>query len=84
MGCGGMKIIFNGLLEKKSKGCNCKGKKTEYGFTSTKMYILPSGITKTFYQGKIETVSEQDGNFLLSYKGVDANGTYREVFSKVE
>lgn len=80
-----MKVVFNGLLEKHSRGCNCKRvANTEYGFVSRKMYILPSGTTKTFIVGKPEEVSPQDGAFLLSYKYVDANGSYREVFSKVE
>ena len=80
-----MKVVFNGLLEKHKKGCNCKKvANTEYGFVSQKMYILPSGQTKTFIVGKPEEVSPQDGAFLLSYKYVDVNGSYREVFSKVE
>lgn len=77
-----MKVVFNGLLEKKSGGCNCK-KKSEYGFVGSRMYILPSGISKTFRVGVAEEVSEQDGAFLLSYKYADSNG-YREVFSKVD
>lgn len=79
-----MKIVFNGLLEKKSSGgCNCKNKATNYGFVNSRMYILPSGATKTFYVGKVEEVSEHDGQFLLSYKSIDKNGT-REVFSRVK
>lgn len=79
-----MKIVFNGLLEKRSGGgCNCKRKSSSYGFVNSRLYILPSGISKTFYVGKVEEVSERDGQFLLSYKSVDQNGT-REVFSKVE
>ena len=80
-----MKVVFNGVLEKVSKGCNCKRQgNTGYGFVSQKMYILPSGMTKTFIVGKPEEVSPQDGNFLLRYMYVDVNGSYREVFSKVE
>ena len=80
-----MKVVFNGLLEKHKSGCNCKRvANTEYGFVSQKMYILPSGITKTFIVGKPEEVSPQDGKFLLSYRNTDVNGSYREVFSKVE
>jgi hypothetical protein len=80
-----MKVVFNGVLEKHRSGCNCKRvANTEYGFVSQKMYILPSGATKTFIVGKPEEVSEQDGAFLLAYKYVDVNGSYREVFSKVE
>lgn len=80
-----MKIKFNGLLEKRSGGCNCKKSSAEYGFTHSRMYILPSGKTKTFVVGKVEEVSESDGKFLLSYnKAPDANGMSREVFTKVE
>lgn len=80
-----MKIVFNGMLEKVSKGCNCKRQgNTGYGFVNSKMFILPSGMTKTFIVGKEEEVGTRDAKFLLQYKYVDANGLYREVFSKVE
>lgn len=81
-----MKIVFNGVFEKiKKGGCNCKKVgNTGYGFATQKMYILPSGQTKTFIVGVPEEVSPSDGRFLLSYKGVDVNGSYREIFSKVE
>lgn len=78
-----MKVKFNGLLEKKSSGCNCKRQSNGYGFVNSRMYILPSGQQKTFYVGKVEEVSERDGNFLLSYSVTDANGK-RQVFEKVE
>lgn len=79
-----MKIKFNGLIEKKvSGGCNCKKQGNGYGFVGSRMYILPSGQQKTFYVGKVEEVSERDGNFLLSYSVTDANGK-RQVFEKVE
>ena len=79
-----MKIVFNGLFEKKSSGgCNCKNKGSEYGFVNSRMYILPSGQTKTFFLGKEETVSKMDGEFLLTYNSVDANGIH-SVFTKVE
>lgn len=81
-----MKIKFNGLIEKKSGGgCNCKKSGSEYGFVGSRMYILPSGATKTFFVGKEEEVSERDGQFLLSYnQAPDINGHSREVFTKVE
>lgn len=79
-----MKIVFNGLFEKKTGGgCNCRKKSGDYGFVNSRMYILPSGQQKIFYQGKVEEVSERDGNFLLSYSTTDSNGT-RNVFTKVE
>lgn len=79
-----MKVVFNGVLEKHSSGCKCKGRKTEVSFVQSKMYILPSGRSIHFYVGKSEEVSETDGNFLLSYVYQDANGSQRAVFSKVE
>lgn len=80
-----MNIRFNGLLEKRGGGCNCKRDASGYGFVNSRMYILPSGISKTFIVGKAEKVSEQDGRFLLSYNNApDANGQPREVFTKVE
>ena len=81
-----MKVRFNGLLEKRSGGgCNCKRTSTEYGFVNSRMYILPSGQTKTFFVGSVEEVSESDGKFLLSYnQAPDVNGLSREVFTKVE
>lgn len=78
-----MKIVFNGVLEKRPKGCKCSGRKSEYGFVRSKTYILPSGLQRTFRAGVTEEVSDVDGAFLLSYKYADANG-YREVFSKVD
>ena len=51
-----MKLKFNGLLEKKSSGCNCKRQSNGYGFVNSRMYILPSGQNKTFYVGKVEEV----------------------------
>lgn len=80
-----MKIKFNGLIEKKSGGCNCRKSGSDYGFVSSRMYILPSGATKTFFVGKVENVSEKDGQFLLSYNHApDLNGHSRDVFTKVE
>lgn len=80
-----MKIVYNGQLEKITKGCNCKKQgNTGYGFVSQKMFILPSGNTRTFRVGQVEEVNKQDAEFLLRYKYIDVNGSYREVFSKAE
>lgn len=73
-----MKLIFNGVLERKSGGCNCRRQGSQYGFTSQKMYILPSGACQTFITGQVTEVSDSDAEFLLSYNGD------REVFTKVE
>ena len=79
-----MKVVFNGTVEKKSSGCNCKGRQTSSSFVRSKMYILPSGRNMNFIAGKPVEVSEQDGQFLLSYVYKDANGDMRAIFSKVE
>lgn len=78
-----MKVVFNGLLEKRSGGCNCRRQSNGYSFVNSRMYILPSGQQKTFYVGKPEEVTERDAQFLLSYKTTDPNGT-RSVFSIVK
>lgn len=64
-----MKIKFNGVLEKKKKGCSVCGRRfASTGFTISKTYILPSGVTKTFRAGRCEEVKEADAEFLLSYR----------------
>lgn len=85
MGDSGMKIVFNGAMERRtSGGCNCRGKVTDASFVSNKLYILPSGQTKRFYIGKVETVSDRDAKFLLSYTYTDAHGNRKAVFSEAE
>ena len=82
-----MKIKFNGVLEKVRKsGCSVCGnkRKTSYGMATSKMYFLPSGQTKTFRVGKVSEVSEEDGNFLLSYNTTDVNGMTRKVFERAD
>jgi hypothetical protein len=80
-----MKVVFNGTVEKRtSGGCNCKGRTTSSSFVRSKIYILPSGKTQSFIAGKPVEVSEQDGEFLLSYIYKDANDDVRAIFSKVE
>lgn len=79
-----MTLKFNGITEKKSRGCNCGGggRKTEVAFRTTKTFILPSGITKTFRAGKTEEVSKEDGDFLLSYN-YTLNGVTKPSFEVV-
>lgn len=79
-----MKVVFNGTIEKKQSGCNCRGKVTSSSFVRSKMYILPSGSTQHFVVGQPVEVSEEDGEFLLSYVYKDVNGDSRAIFSKVE
>lgn len=75
-----MKVKFNGIYERKRKGCSSCGKRvrSSMGFVTSKMYILPSGRNKTFYVGRIEEVSDGDGRFLLSYNTEDAT-VFEEV-----
>lgn len=75
-----MKIKFNGVMEKRRKGCSvCGSKRTEMGFSGSKTYILPSGITKTFRAGRCEEVKDEDAQFLLSYQYAQ-NGEVVKVF----
>lgn len=79
-----MKIRFNGIIEKRTKGCPVCGKRTtDSQFKTMKSYILPSGITKTFRAGRIEEVTETDADFLLSYKYTDPEGKVKPVFEVV-
>lgn len=81
-----MTVVFNGFLEKRasSSGCKCRGRKTTTRFVTSKSYILPSGKVQTFTQGNPAEVSDRDGQFLLSYNYIDANGDTQEVFSEVK
>lgn len=81
-----MKVVFNGVLEKRSvsSGCKCRGKRTTTtSFVTSKSYILPSGKVQTFVKDRPIEVSDRDGRFLLSYSYVDANGVKQETFSEV-
>lgn len=75
-----MKIRFNGVMEKRRKGCSvCGSKRTEFGFSGSKTYILPSGSTKTFRAGKCVDVKDEDASFLLSY-AYEKDGRVYKVF----
>lgn len=81
-----MKIKFGGILEKKSGGCKPCGTKvvSKKVMATNKTYILPSGASKTFYIGRVEEVSEEDGRFLLGYTYKDGHGNTRNVFQEVK
>ena len=81
-----MKLKFNGIIEKRSGGCvPCGAKRTSSkSMVTSKMYILPSGVTKTFTVGRVENVSASDGRFLLEYQYTDKDGNKKPVFEKVE
>ena len=75
-----MTIKFNGMMEKRTKGCSvCGSKRTGIGFSSSKTYILPSGITKTFRAGRCVEVKDEDAEFLLSYR-YEKDGEAKSVF----
>lgn len=79
-----MIVKFNGIIEKRKNGCPvCGGHRTGSKFLTMKSYILPSGMTKMFRAGTAEEVTDEDGEFLLSYKFVDQNGEVRNVFEVV-
>ena len=81
-----MKLRFNGVLETVSGGCiPCGAKRvSSQSVVTSKFYTLPSGAQKTFYVGRVEEVSEEDGAFLLQYIYTDKNGNTRNVFERVD
>lgn len=73
-----MKLKFNGIYEKKTRGCPvCGRSKSEIVFSTTKSFYLPSGRYQTFRVGQEYEVSETDTHFLLTYKS--AKGSVFEV-----
>jgi len=79
-----MKIKFNGIYQRESKGCPVCGKRSyNTNYAAIKTYILPSGITKTFRLGRVEEVSQMDGEFLLSYQSTDKEGNVHPAFEVV-
>lgn len=79
-----MKVMFQGIVEKRRSGCPVCGRRGGSStFSTMKTYILPSGITKTFRVGKPEEVSDRDGEFLLTYKYTDKDGNVNSVFEVV-
>lgn len=81
-----MKVVFNGVLETKTGGCvPCGTKRTsKHDLATSKFYILPSQTKKTFYVGRVEEVSDKDGEFLLSYTYTDKDGNLQHTFSRVD
>lgn len=81
-----MRVVFSGILEKQTSGCKpCGARKVSKKVMSTKKsYILPSGETKTFYVGRPQDVSEEDGEFLLTYTYTDEHGEKQNVFTEVK
>lgn len=78
-----MKVRFTGVIEKRSGGCKCRGKTSGTSFVTSKHYILPSGVQKTFRINAVEEVLDSDGEFLLSYSYTDPKGVTHNVFEVV-
>lgn len=80
-----MKVRFNGLYQSRKKGCAPCGHKVvgERVFLTSRGFILPSGITRSFHIGEEYDVSELDGNFLLSYSQVDKDGIRQDAFTRI-
>lgn len=81
-----MIVKFNGIMQRKQGGCSKCGAKssTTYKMMPSKMFILPSGRTVTFFVNREIEVSDTDGEFLLQYKYTDKDGTPQSVFTRVE
>lgn len=81
-----MRVIFNGVLEKKSGGCiPCGAKRaSKQTMVTRKTFNLPSGAVRTFYVGREAEVSDTDGRFLMSYTYTDKSGKVQTVFTEVK
>ena len=81
-----MIVKFNGIMERKHGGCSKCGAKssTKYKMMPSKMFILPSGRTETFFVNRETEVSDADGDFLLQYKYTDKQGNVQSVFERVK
>lgn len=81
-----MIVKFNGIMQRKSGGCSKCGAKSSsvYKMMPSKMFILPSGRTETFFVNRETEVSDSDGEFLMQYKYTDRSGNTQSVFTKVE
>lgn len=76
-----MKVMFNGIIEEKQKGCHvCSGRTSHMQMMTHKSYYLPSGQQKTFRVGVAADVSDIDGEYLLSEEYKAADGKTRKVF----
>lgn len=82
-----MIVVFNGTMDNSgNSGCSsCGHRRTgKTSFVTTKRYILPSGVMQVFRAGVAVDVSDDDGQFLLSYRYTDNNGEEHRVFDKVK
>lgn len=81
-----MKVRFNGMFVRKSKGCGCGGRSAtgSKAFVAHKTFILPSGKSISFSLEQEYEVSDLDGNFLLSYTQIDKDGLVQNAFTRVD
>lgn len=82
-----MKLRFNGMfVNKASGGCGVCGTRTKSGrrFVTHKTFILPSGQTRSFSVTEEYEVADVDGNFLLSYSQIDADGVRQDAFTRLD
>ena len=76
-----MKVIFNGIIAKKRRGCGVCGKKrTDSEFVNMKSYTLPSYKKVTFRTGIPVEVNDEDAEFLLELTYTASDGTEKKVF----
>ena len=81
-----MRVRFNGMFATKSGGgCACHGgSKSKRTFLAHKTFILPSGQTRSFSVTEEYEVSDLDGNFLLSYSQLNADGVRQDAFTRLD
>ena len=73
-----MKVLFKGVLEKKSGGCiPCGARRaSKKVMVMRKSYRFPSGNEMTFQAGRVREVHNSDGAWLLD--------SYPDVFQEVK
>lgn len=77
-----MKVVFLGMLVKKSGGCVCR-RRSNSQLVNTRTFFLPSGKMKTFRVGREEYVSDSDGEFLLKETYTSPTGETIHAFKVV-
>lgn len=74
-----MRIVFLGMLVKKSGGCACR-RRSNSQLVNTRTFFLPSGKMQTFRAGREEEVSDSDGAFLLNETYTSPTGEIIHAF----
>ena len=79
-----MRVRFNGLTERRKKGCPVCGKgRYDSTFVTSKRYYLPSGAYMYFRVHQDAEVADEDGEFLLSEEYIAPDGSRKKVFTKL-